>query len=770
MRSWNALIASGRLKISDIIALNTQDLYEIRNLGKKSVAEIINVIDQLNQMFPKYDTSQNLQSQTIVFPRRSKKMKSLTERMLSIGVFPESETLELSELEASLLQIVFNSMSTIGIELSNSAYYSPETIAPLFLMLGEYIRYYEKEKQLREEFNLIPEARRNKRIQHYISATGNKLYDAKLNSLNTVEEVKSVFFEVCKDKEKFDILLNFLRFLRTDYVESVSSLMQKVFDDASDPRSQHIVRQRELGVTLEAIGREEGITRERIRQIEARVMKKLSQYITSIGFDVVAIVYAERDGDPYLTYDEVAEYYKDAEIVITFMRLITDSDLYTSNIFKYNKYSKAFLRSDAENDLDKVMRIVDNFPCMVLQDQLDALFGGSNQRESISVEMLKDEFSRRYKLMGKVYHTGQFTLTEIYKFIMERHYLGGIKLYDAQEISKFRRHIHDTFGDVALPENNRAIDTRVADVSILCDRGMYIHPSYVHIDQTLISEIFDYIFESDKTAISFNELYEVFKEKLLLNSNISNRYFLQGILKYDNKANLYFAKDYLSKEQGVNIDNEIEEFISRHDITCKSEVFAAFPGLTEIMLSVRAATLENVLVLDNGRYMHADRLNIRPDDYSIKTELDIYVRSLPVSSRKILDALSLTHPDFLTRNGIDGHSKLFAVIRYMFPEDYVYSRPFIAPIGTEDVSNFSVVKQYLSNYDKIFVTDVIEICNANHIKYGPSLRKLIRGINDEFLRTDADLLSRYDVSVLNDNVLSDIGNALNRMLDDNPIA
>jgi hypothetical protein len=196
------------------------------------------------------------------------------------------------------------------------------------------------------------------------------------------------------------------------------------------------------------------------------------------------------------------------------------------------------------------MKIIDGFPRMVSQDQLDALFETSLQGEYISAAMLKDEFSRRYKQAGHIYYTGRLTLIEVYRYIMKRYYPHGIKLYDAQEISKFRKHIHNIFGDIALPDNERAIDIRVADISILCDRGMYIHPSYVRIDPALISEIFDHILQSEKTVISFNELYEVFKEKLLMNSNISNKYFLQGVLKYYNKTNLYLSRDYISKEPG----------------------------------------------------------------------------------------------------------------------------------------------------------------------------------------------------------------------------
>ena len=48
--------------------------------------------------------------------------------------------------------------------------------------------------------------------------------------------------------------------------------------ESKDPREQQIIRQRRLedgGVTLEFLGKEFGISKERVRQLEQRAMNKL---------------------------------------------------------------------------------------------------------------------------------------------------------------------------------------------------------------------------------------------------------------------------------------------------------------------------------------------------------------------------------------------------------------------------------------------------------------------------------------------------------------
>jgi len=65
--------------------------------------------------------------------------------------------------------------------------------------------------------------------------------------------------------------------------------------------------------------------------------------------------------------------------------------------------------------------------------------------------------------------------------VLEKHYPDGIKLYDNSEAIRFRNYVRWLFGDVYLPENNRAIDVRLTNLTILCDRGKRILPSGIKI-------------------------------------------------------------------------------------------------------------------------------------------------------------------------------------------------------------------------------------------------------------------------------------------------
>ena len=134
------------------------------------------------------------------------------------------------------------------------------------------------------------------------------------------------------------------------------------------------------------------------------------------------------------------------------------------------------------------------------------------------------------------------SLAAMYSLVLKKYYPNGIKLYNDSETRRFRHYVHKLFGNVYLPENNRAIAVRLADLTILCDKGKRILPDSVMIPRELLAKIHDAILQSEQPEIMFKDLFEQFKNELLLNTNISNRYFLQGLLRYSYAREFTFTR------------------------------------------------------------------------------------------------------------------------------------------------------------------------------------------------------------------------------------
>ena len=64
---------------------------------------------------------------------------------------------------------------------------------------------------------------------------------------------------------------------------------------------------------------------------------------------------------------------------------------------------------------------------------------------------VRKSFLNAYRLTGTLYHRHRLSLASIYEKILEKYYPDGLKVYDADEIKKFRELVASEYGDIELP-------------------------------------------------------------------------------------------------------------------------------------------------------------------------------------------------------------------------------------------------------------------------------------------------------------------------------
>ena len=89
--------------------------------------------------------------------------------------------------------------------------------------------------------------------------------------------------------------------------------------------------------------------------------------------------------------------------------------------------------------------------------------------------------------------------------------------------------ILEEFGDVRIPENDRALIARITPICILCGRGIYKLKQDNYITKELANKIYEYIDKSENSVFLTNTLFSVFEDELL-SCGIDNKYYLQGVL------------------------------------------------------------------------------------------------------------------------------------------------------------------------------------------------------------------------------------------------
>jgi hypothetical protein len=766
-----ALISAGITSVGTMVSADKKNIYNTVDLSAKSIKEIcgyqLAIKKHLSHIT--YIKRAEVAAKNTIEKKAAVNTKNAIIRdYITKGICSQDIINSMSEQDAQLFSDIRFTRVELGEKLTLQLYSNTDYAKQIQSSFLDYANRFERIKIMRNAFELIPKFRIDKPLHMYLLSLRSVEYRAilfelegALTPINKIDEIPNVFDAVSSNNEATKNLLYLLKALSID----VRKLLLRVFDNINEEtkskRNIYVLKQRCKGMKLQEIADEMGLTRERVRQLETKGEKALTKGFGYIDIDLLMYIGAECNNVNILTSDEVSEYLADTEYVSIFLYAAKSDCIKTS--LRYNKKMDVFCHRDEALILDRVNKIIKNLPRLIEQDELDEVLLNSDKSKEFSMEMLIREFNKNYKLKGNIYHRGQLSLTQIYDYIMYRYYPAGMKLYDNNKLMQFRKKVVDVFGDIKLPTNNRAIDARLADISVLCGRGTYIHPKHVIVDESLIDEISSYINDSKRVVFSFNELYERFKDKLLSKSNFSNRYFLQGALKCYLGEQYYFTKDTISKTKDVALMDEIEGFIRRKGTVHKSEVFDEFAGTTEIMLHLKASSNRNIILIDNGWFLHAEQLNIEPKDFCIREIITQQAEVHPVSIRKLLEILRLSFPEFLINNKIDNHGKLFGVLRYMFEKDFSFSRPYIAKLGTEELTNIKVIKQHLKSYDAIHISDLIDLCNDHKLRY-LTLRTLITNLNDEFLRTDAETLTRNYIEFDDDDIAEIAGLMMARII------
>lgn len=556
-------------------------------------------------------------------------------------------------------------------------------------------------------------------------------------------------------------IMNFFKWLCQDIKQSLRDELSKLF---KSDRDETVVKRRASGATLEETGKEFGITRERIRQIEKKFHGRFTSYVSRLNPHLILNAFSENTA--YIRAEEVAEVY--GEMTDMFIYCLKECNCTT--VF-WAEQLQGFIIGDV-SWYERIKEYLDELPEMLEMASVDSLVINLAELTNtpLDIESIKNMIINEYKLSGQVYLRKKMRTFEMYLAVIDKYYSEGIKLYDAFETKRFRGYLKEMFGDVNLPDNNRAIDAVIGRITVLCDRGKYTLPSRISVPMDLLEKIRIYINESDRSIIMFAELYERFKDELVERSNITNRYFLQGVLRYYYPNDFFYTRDTLNKDSNneSSIRIAIEEFVKQEGrVVSKEELKQEFAGITDAVLLNAFYTTHDLLAWDFGQYLHSSLLNISEGDYQkVGMIVEEQVSSGFITARKLFDILYMSNSEFMTRNNIHTHTSLFSVIMYMFLDKYEFRRPYISQKGSPTQTKYDILKDYLSEKDSFKISELKEFCDEMQIKI-MTMESLIEGLGDEFIRVDADNCMRKDMLCIADDVIEAIDDVTESLMMNN---
>lgn len=569
----------------------------------------------------------------------------------------------------------------------------------------------------------------------------------------------TLFDKVLSANVPIEEKIRFVKWASFDLKKELDSFLEKYYARSVNTQKVLVLRARKN--TLQVIGDELGITRERVRQIEKKVVQPFCQWQRTKRF--LPRLSAEFNGKTILNATDLQEYFGEMTEVLLYLLQCADDEF-----FSYDRNTDTVIIVD-DDITDRAREYVERMPDELDVDTIEEYENEATDEHSIPIDIFEREIDRQYKISGTVYHRNKLSLEKMYNIVMKRYYPAGMNVYDDGELTRFRLLLINEFGDVSLPEKNRAISAAIGRTCILCGRGKYRVKENDMIPHKLLKRIWEFIMKSDRRMFFMNEIFLEFENELR-EEGIDNRFFLQGILREEYENDLFFRKDYVSKDsENLSMYRDIQLFIKKSEYpVTKEQIRAAYPGITEIMISI--ALNDDDIINYFGSYIHSENLNLYADDknYIDKVVGSIITDGMPHHCDEIFSIIQNGNQDMLNRLGIFYQYSLFSLLQYLYKDRYEYARPYIAEKGTNINKPIELLQEYVSANEVFEITELQGLAKDYHY-FVYDILKFLNGWNDTHLLINKDEMATIEYIGITSDVANEVEQQILKEIDDSAL-
>lgn len=528
-----------------------------------------------------------------------------------------------------------------------------------------------------------------------------------------------------------------------------------LFNEIKKDEHFDIILKRSRGDTLNKIGTELNITRERVRQLELVMLSRIKILIDIVLCDILK----KYKYKSCINLNKLEAYFPDFDDLNLVKYTISSvyKDLYLDFC------NKLLINGDTrEKVLDKLGGITEYY----IKDVVNFTAKMVIITESLSkndIPYIDIEDLTNYLLLNGYIKKGNY----IYKsgipygllcaLIVKKYFKSGIHIHENEEIEKLRTLVEKEFGNIPLPENNRALGSRISSFLVLCDRGCYTVPSNLKISRELLYKIRGYIDDYEGNTLFFNDLFVTFKRELFLKSNVLNRYYLQGVIKYFYEDEFEFERDSITKlgREKKSMRALISEFLKNsRGAVHKKELKERFPGITDVVITNAQISEKNILQWAYNYYIHVDNLSVTDKDKKDLSDCleQLFEKFKGYAGEQLLyDLMVEKNKSLLIKNHIKTPANLYYLTAYLFKNKYMFRRPHILKDAStrKDLSSRVIVEKFLfdngvlryNDYQK-FVSTVKWSIGTAYAVFKDIEKDIVRISEDEYI-----LKEKFEISV-----------------------
>ena len=525
---------------------------------------------------------------------------------------------------------------------------------------------------------------------------------------------------------------------------------------------------RACGYTLQELGNEYGLTRERIRQKIAKFNSNLDSFMKPI----VALFMSPKN---YITVQELLDIYDNDDYDKAILYWCKNSD-----DLEYLEFAEVFVyaqeeRNAVENQIETIAEefIGDGINLYDNLEELEDLMQNSGFPYMDGSSFINLIQQHGYKVYGDFVVKGRQSYGYLCARVVAEKFPNGIKIYDGYDLDKLRTYAAEEYGDLGIPDSNRAFSTRLSDYLILSGRGMATAESNIHIEMSVLDEIKEYIDNAQEGEINYAEVFSVFEGKLRMLSNIDNYNFLHGVLKlYYSDEYDFSSRDYLKKRgsgyKSGKLSAKIKELIENTGVPIhKNEIKKKLPGLTDIVLINTILSDDDLTQWDYNYYFSISLININDTEKEyIKDEINKLLNQNDgyCSDRLLYDEIKRYKPDILMNNKVETVNNLFFLCQKLFSEEFDFRRPHISRQGLLEEMSVKKVALHLLGYPiKLSFSRYQEI--ADKLKWSPVTTGLVFSeIETDYARINDDMYIKRDAFDISEDAVNEIRQVLRRKM------
>lgn len=545
------------------------------------------------------------------------------------------------------------------------------------------------------------------------------------------------------------------------YKEDVRAFFSRIPED-----KLRIVKERYSFVsgkskTLEEIAKEHGVTRERIRQIEAKIEKQIKEKSTVIRNEIICLYYLMKKGSSkYIEKSELLSFVNDNEVVDDILLILVCSD----SIIAYDDDLEIIFDTSVASK-----ETIVNEVCMVLGDYF------SPEDYDMLSDSEKRIVSKNYNFHKNLCYLKKGKETkDLFKMVMDDIFPNGYRISDDGDYELLQKEYQRRFGTHEEFQSQRAVCGLLDRMDyVQIGRGCYKNIDYCpSISDELFDRIMNYILMNQPTVF-YNSIFEHFKEEFT-SLGIDNGFYVKGVLDTKLPDGFVTKRNYISttKETVSSAESILGFFKSFNGAFTIEEVRDRFEGIKDyVFYNYLYSETDNGLIwLSSKKFVYLDKVILGREAIE---RLDEFIKGLfellgarTITSAKIYGRLCLVNKQLLTdlKVATDQFS-MFSLVRSLFKEKYYFSRPFIALDEEACTTRKGVISDYVRKLDSFNLSTINSFTSKMNVGGLYSYLEFMEDMSDEFVQISIDTMMKKEQLKITEDQLSKIRKMLNLIFD-----